>query len=179
MPAVKLVIKNAILLYPVLFKAQKFKGEGKARYSCTLVIDQIDEVRNAAVEAAQSIWANKAKAKVDSLERMVKTFYKLQDDETKLCAGKWHIRASSTETWPTGEPRLIRVVDASKAPIEETDIWAGCIVNAVVSPWAQNNSIGGERINCNLDAVQLVRVGERLGEADPLAFLDGSNDVPF
>ena len=56
------------------------------------------------------------------------------------------------------------LVDRDRAPLIEDDgkPYAGCYVNAIVKPWAQDNQYG-KRINFSLEGIQFVRDGEAFG----------------
>lgn len=57
----------------------------------------------------------------------------------------------------TGKPKLLK-------PGEDEDrIYAGCWVNVLIRPWAQNHKKWGKRVNANLLAVQYVSDDEPFG----------------
>lgn len=86
-----------------------------------------------------------------------------EDDATKPeQANMWVIKASENVERP---PKVRDQRTKLLTPDEIRKlIYAGCIINILIRPWAQNNK-HGKKINANLIAVQFVRDGERIGEA--------------
>lgn len=75
--------------------------------------------------------------------------------------GKWFLNASN-RTRPT-------VVNRDLSPITENDdiLHPGCLVNASIQLWVQDNQYG-KRVNATLRAVQYVDKGEVWGGAAPV-----------
>jgi hypothetical protein len=72
--------------------------------------------------------------------------------------GMWAVKAGNNK-----RPTLI---NRDKSQLEEDDnvLYAGCYVNAIVQPWAMNNSYG-RRVNANLLGVQFAKDGVPLGDS--------------
>ena len=58
------------------------------------------------------------------------------------------------------------IIDRDRTPLVEEDerIYAGCYVNAAISLWVMKNQ-WGNRVSCNLLAMQFVKDGETFGAA--------------
>jgi len=166
-----ILVKNARLSFPSLFKKASFDGnEGK--YEATLLIPKSDK------EAYNLIMGEIEKRKADKKIKVAadKIFIKDGDDvDYDGYAGHWAIKASNSKR-PT-------TIDGQRTPVVEQDevFYAGCYVNAIVEPWAQSNQFG-KRVNANLLGVQFVKDGEsfeagRVVDAD--AFGDLGEDDEF
>jgi hypothetical protein len=147
-----LLIMNARLSYPHLF--QKWGKDGdKKKYSAKFLID-----KKTHAEAIKALGAEISKAMTAAFKGRIpadKLFMKDGDNEGKDgYDGQWVISAS--------EDKAPDVINRDKSRINEDDdiVYAGCYVNVLIRPWAQNNSYG-KRINANLLAVQFVKDGER------------------
>lgn len=154
-----IIIKNARLSFPSLFKPSAFDDSQEPKYSATFLLDKksqkemIDQV-NAAVEKV-------AKEKFQGkLPAGLKTCFRdgNERDHVGGYAESMFINASSKRRPP--------VVDKDKSPLVEEDgkPYAGCFVNAVVRLWAQDNK-WGKRVNASLEAVQFAKDGEAFGIA--------------
>lgn len=89
-------------------------------------------------------------------------------------AKSWYVVASQSAD------RKVNVVDRNPkvAIAEESNrVYAGCWVNLLVRPWAQNNKAGGKRINFNLLTVQFVKDDESFGEGAGPAPEDAMDDI--
>lgn len=84
--------------------------------------------------------------------------------------GHWTLNASEN-TRPI-------VVDRDRSPLtaEDDKIYPGCVVNAKIRLWAQDNA-WGKRINANLLGVQFVKDGDRLGNGVPRQTADEMFDA--
>ena len=172
-----ILLGNVRLSFPKLFEAKAFSEGQKPRYEGAFLLDP----------------SNKAHAKV--IEQIVSTAEELLvdhfgdiPDSVECCFGysdarlievgtlEWRGKkksydgyegmffvAASNTTRPT-------VVDQQRAPLTEADgkPYAGCIVNATITLWVQDNSFG-KRVNANLRAVQFVKDGEAFGVKPALA----------
>ena len=143
------IIKNARLSFPSLFKKAEFNGvEGK--YEATYLFPKTD-----------TITYNAIMKEIDD----VKDDKKLKVPDDKLCikdgdyidydgyAGMWAVKASNSKRPP--------VFDRDLSIISEEDekVYAGCYVNCEIDFWGQNNAYG-KRINANLLSTQFVKDGE-------------------
>lgn len=162
----KISIKNARLSFPSLFQKASFNGvEGK--YEATLLFPKTDTKTYDAIVAAieECKKSNKVKVAND------KVFIKDGDDiEYDGYAGMWAVKAGNNKR-PTA-------INRDRTPLVESDevLYAGCYVNAIVEPWAQNNQFG-KRVNANLLGVQFVKDGEAFGDGGTSASADDFEDI--
>lgn len=144
-----ILLKDGRLSYPHLFEKYKMEEKDTPRYSCKVIFDK--KTHAAAMKALGQkiveLEMQHFKAKSASDKRPLRDGDQLSKDEL---AGSWVISASETKHAPD-------VINKDKSRINESDdiIYAGCRVNVLVRPWAQNNKFG-KRINFNLLAVQFV-----------------------
>jgi hypothetical protein len=165
----KVMLKNVRLAFPVLNKPEQFQGEGKPRYSATLLFPKDDEnhkaVKAAMREAAVAKWGEaKADAAVKGLTAALKTA--LGDGDLKAeytgFEGNMYVGAHSQASAP---PRLL---DGRKQelPRDTGVIYPGCYVNASVEFWGQDNQ-WGKRINASLRGIQFVKDGDSFAAGAP------------
>lgn len=74
---------------------------------------------------------------------------------------QWIVAASENVKNPP------QVIDRGRRPVKEESglIYSGCYVNALISPWKQDNN-HGKKINANLLAVQFFREGEAFSSVE-------------
>jgi len=159
-------IPNARLSFPSLFKKASFDGK-EGKYEATLLFPKSDtKTYDRIMKAIESCKTdNKVKVSKDKL------FIKDGDDiEYDGYEGMWAIKASNNKR-PT-------VINRDKTPLVEDDeiIYAGCYVNAIVEPWAQNNNYG-KRINSNLLGVQFVKDGDSFSDGGKVASEDDFDEI--
>ncbi len=155
----KIMLKNVRLSFPSLFTKSTFEGnEGK--FEATFLIPKSDKKTYKAIMAA--IEECKSEAKLNRVKDdmlCIKDGDEIfEDKEYDGYEDHWAIKAGNTK-----RPLLI---DNDKSQLEESDnrLYAGCYVNAQISPWAQDNKFG-KRINANLLGVQFVKDGDPFGDA--------------
>jgi hypothetical protein len=153
----KVKLQKVKLSFPSLFKAKPINNS-EPKYSASFLLSkkddaaQIDALRKACLEVAKAKWPNKIPAGVK---------YCVHDGSEKDYDGYGEsvifVSASSVIA-PV-------IVDENVVEISEIDrkIYAGCLVNASVRLWAQDNQFG-KRINAQLLAVQYAGEGEAFGE---------------
>ena len=167
-PVGRLLLKNVRLAFPNLFEATTVAGEGKPRYSATLLIPadhpQIDEIRAAQSAIAYGKWGAKAAAIVRGLDKQDKLA--LHDGDTKSkydgFPGNFFISAAAQENAaPT-------VIDRDRSPLSARSgrPYAGCMVNASIELWAQDNSYG-QRVNAQLRGIQFYADGDSFSAGRP------------
>jgi hypothetical protein len=167
-PASRLLLKNLRLAFPNLFEATTVAGEGKPRYSATLLIPadhpQIEEIRKAQIAVATAKWGAKAAAILKGLEKQDKLA--LHDGDTKSkydgFPGNFFISAAAQENAaPT-------VIDRDRSPlsIKSGRPYAGCFVNASIELWAQDNNYG-QRVNAQLRGIQFYSDGDSFSAGRP------------
>lgn len=177
-PLGRLMIRDARLAFPALFQPRTVNGEGKPRYSATLLLDandpQIAAIRKTITHVAKEKWKDKAGGILTSLEKVGKVALHDGDEKAQYdgFAGMMFVAASAQETAaPT-------VVDANRAPLTERSgkPYAGCYVNASVEFWAQDNAYG-KRINATLRGIQFARDGDTFGAGSRAAAADEFDEI--
>lgn len=167
--AEKIMIKGARLSFPSLFHKSEFEGK-EGKFEATLLIPKSDtKTYNQIVKAIEA-------AKKEANKKVVEKNYFIKDGdeiyeekEYDGYEGHWAIKAANSKR-PT-------VIDRDKTPLTEDDerVYAGCYVNAIISPWVQDNQYG-KRVNANLLGIQFVKDGEAFGDAT-VADVDDFDDV--
>ena len=181
----KVRLRNVRLAFANLFVPKSFNDDPalKPKYSCSFLIAKETK------EGAETLATVKAAMKATYDYKWPKDGPKLKpnqiclrdgDDESyEGFAGHMYL-ACSSERRPT-------IVDRDRSPLTEADdkVYSGCIVNATVRIWAQEND-WGKRLNCSVEAVQFVSPGERVGAkaVNPLEEFDSLDgeaeaDAPF
>lgn len=184
-PAGRILLKDARLAFPALFEPKTVNGEGKPRYSATLLIPtdhpQMAQIQAAIKAIAKDKWKDKAAGILTSLEKTDKVA--LHDGDTKAqydgFSGMMYVAAASQENAPP------TVVDQARNPLgaKSGKPYAGCYVNASLEFWAQDNAYG-KRINCTLRGVQFLRDGDafsagRPADADEFEEVEGAGAADF
>jgi len=176
-PLGRMMIRDARLAFPALFQPRTVNGEGKPRYSATLLLDandpQIAAIRKTITAVAREKWKDKGGI-LTSLEKVGKVALHDGDEKAQYdgFAGMMFVAASAQETAaPT-------VVDVNRAPLTERSgkPYAGCYVNASVEFWAQDNAYG-KRINATLRGIQFVRDGDTFGAGSRAAAADEFDEI--
>jgi len=167
-PIGRILLKNVRLAFPNLFEPTTVAGEGKPRYSATLIIPadhpQIAEIRAKQEAVAKEKWRDKAAAIVKGLDKQDKLA--LHDGDTKVkydgFPGNFFISAAAQENAaPT-------VIDRDRSPLSAKSgrPYAGCFVNASIEFWAQDNNYG-QRINAQLRGIQFYADGDSFSAGRP------------
>jgi hypothetical protein len=177
-PIGRVMIREARLAFPALFQPRTVNGEGKPRYSATLLLDandpQIAAIRKAIQAVAREKWKDKAPAVLTSLEKVGKVALHDGDEKAQYDGfeGRMFVAASAPENAPP------TVVDPARAPLTERSgkPYAGCYVNASVEFWAQDNAYG-KRVNAILRGVQFVRDGDSFGAGSRAAAADEFDEL--
>ena len=167
-PVGRILLKNVRLAFPNLFEPTTVAGEGKPRYSATLLIPadhpQMAEIEAAQTAVAQAKWGAKAAAIIKGLAKQDKLA--LHDGDTKSkydgFPGNFFISAAAQENAaPT-------VIDRDRSPLSAKSgrPYAGCMVNASIELWAQANSYG-ERVNAQLRGIQFYADGDSFSAGRP------------
>lgn len=158
----KILLKNVRLSFPSIFERNIFNGT-VGKYTATFLIEKSKQEKLIA-ELYSTINAVKAKANV----KVASSNYALKDglDSDYSDYHKSMSLKASSDKRPT-------VINRDKSPITKDDeiIYPGCVVNAVIDFWCQNNS-WGKRVNANLYGIQFVADAERFGVDD----FDASDD---
>lgn len=157
----KVTLKNVRLSFPDIFEAKQFKGQGKARYSATFLIEPGTAndvaVTSAINAAAKEAWGEKAKANLA----------KYAGDKMKMC---YHDGDKTDYDGYKGMKYLSchnqsrpTVLDRDKSPLTADDgkPYAGCYVNAIVDVYIQGGEYPGVR--ASFSGVQFVADGDAFG----------------
>lgn len=166
----RVMLVNARLAFPVLDKPEQFQGQGKARYSATLLIEPgsalHDQCKAAMRAAAAEKWGDaKADAAVKGLSSTGKVAMydgDLKADKYDGFEGMIAIGAHSQET----APPVLLDGQKNQLPRNTGMIYPGCYVNASIEFWAQDNNFG-KRINAQLRGVQFAKDGDSFSAARP------------
>lgn len=151
-------LKGVRISYPHLFEPFAGPDGGKAKYSARFLLDKtkhaalIKEVQNAIRTMAAESYKDKKVPPADKL--CLRDGDASGRDEE---AGCWTLNASDDK-----RPVVVNT-DRSSLTAEDEVIYPGCIVNARIRLWAQDNQYG-KRINANLLGVQFAGNAERLGQ---------------
>lgn len=176
-----IVVMNAILSYPHLFKAWARNPNEKAKFSARFLLPKDTHAECINIIKQQCIKILKENNKG---EKIPADKYFLRDGDLTgkpEDEGRYYI-AASEDTRPN-------VIDRDKSPLTEEDdkMYPGAIVNVLIRPWWQNNNYG-KRINANLLMVQFVAKGERIAGAarpdvddvfDEISDEFGGDDIDF
>ncbi len=156
----KIMIKNARLSFPSLFQKSEFEAGKQGKYEATLLFPKSDKKTHKLITDAIAECQAEAKLKrvKDDMLCIKDGDEIFEDKEYDGYEGMWAVKAANSKR-PT-------VIDRDKTPLTEDDdrVYAGCFVNAIISPWAQDNTYG-KRINANLLGIQFVKDGEPFGDA--------------
>jgi hypothetical protein len=164
----KVMLEDVRLAFPVLNKPEAFQGEGKPRYSATLLMEpdspNYEKCKAAIIAVAKAKWGDKAAAIYKSLVAGNKIAFADGNLKSEYDGfpGNWFVSAHSQAGSP---PRLL---DGAKRelPRDTGVIYAGCFVNASVEFWAQDNQ-WGKRINATIRGVQFRREGNSFSASRP------------
>lgn len=177
-PLGRVMIRNARLAFPALFQPRAVNGEGKPRFSATLLLDardpQIEAIRKTIAAVAREKWKEKSGPILTGLEKVGKVALHDGDEKAQYDGflGTMFVAASAQEGAPP------TVVDAARAPLSERSgkPYAGCYVNASIELWAQDNAYG-KRVNAILRGIQFVRDGDSFGAGSRSASPDEFDEI--
>ena len=159
------------LSYPALFQPRQVAQDSdKKNYQATILIPKTDTntvaIIQAAIQAAvdQGVAGGKFKQPIDPNQTK---YPPLRDGDTMNSngeprgaefAGHWFLSSKAPEN------RKPFVVDANVQPvIQESDVYAGCYVNAALQFFPYSHATGGKGISVSLQGIQKARDGEPLG----------------
>ena len=179
------------LSYPALFQPRQVAQDSdKKNYQATLLIPKSDAntvaIIQAAIQAAvdQGVADGKFKQPIDPNQTK---YPPLRDGDTMNSngeprgaefAGHWFISSKAPEN------RKPFVVDGNVQPIiQESDVYAGCYVNAALQFFPYSHATGGKGISVSLQGIQKARDGEPLGggiveASDVFSALPGAQAAP-
>lgn len=156
--AKKIMLKNVRLSFPSLFSKSEFEGK-QGKFEATLLLDKSDKKQYKAIMDAIEECKKEANKKVPESKYFIK-------DGDEIFEEKEYDGYENMFAIKAGNSKRPTVIDRDKTPIAEEDekVYAGCFVNAIVSPWVQDNQYG-KRVNANLLGIQFVKDGEAFGDA--------------
>lgn len=161
----RVMLTKVRLAFPVLKEPESFQGEGKPRYSATLILEKDSANHKACVKAMREVAGSKwTEAKADAAIKGLTAGLKvaLFDGDLKSqyegFEGNVVVSAHCQADVP---PRML---DGQRRELPRTTgmIYAGCYVNASIDFWAQDNQYG-KRINAQLRGVQFHSDGDSFG----------------
>jgi len=153
-----ITLKNVRLSFPQIWTAKAFNEGQTKKFSANFLLDkdtdkeQINNLKKAIKQAVTTEWGGVTPKNL---------IICLGDGVDKAYDGyenTMYVSASSRNR-PT-------IIDRDRTPLVEEDerIYAGCYVNAAISLWVMKNQ-WGNRVSCNLLAMQFVKDGETFGAA--------------
>lgn len=160
LPEGQVLIPNARLGYPKLYKAEGIKNDAssKPRFGCQLYVAKSDTVTCKALQAEID---RLAKLKFKGVKPKTKDLF-IKDgdgeDGDENTAGHWIISANRAES--QGRPQ---VIDRQRKPIDSSEsnkVYAGCYVNALIGIYVPSN---WTKICASIEVVQFVKDGEPFG----------------
>ena len=163
----KVTLKAVRLSFPTLFTAKGFNGgEDNKKFGATFILnkeehaDLIKQVEQVIAKVKKEKWGKDA-------SKVKKTCMTDGEEKEEFDGYDDTVMAISSST-----SKRPPIVDRQLIPLAEEDdtIYAGCIVNATIDIWAQDNQFG-KRVNAQLRAVQFWEDGEAFG-ADPVSAED-------
>ena len=165
----KIMIPNARLSFPSLFRRGSFNGE-ETKFEATFLLDK-----------------EKHAHKIDQIKKHIAAGIKDNLKGAKLAADKICLRDGDLTdydgyegcmTLKASNGKRPTIVDADKSPLTEDDgrPYGGCYVNAIVELWFQNNAYG-KRVNATLLGVQFAGHGEPFGAGGATASADDFDEV--
>jgi hypothetical protein len=157
-------VDGVIASYPHLDKPWKKNEKDKEKFSITGLApkETHDEAKKLMVEVINSLLAGAKMGKIGAEHKFCRNGDGEDGPLKPETEGMWIIKASEN---PDRPPKVRDERTKIMTPSEILKrIYAGCVINILIRPWAQNNDFG-KKINANLIAVQFVRDGTRIGEA--------------
>lgn len=164
------------IAFPTLFSPRAVEGGSDPRYGGSFLFAP-DSPNKAALKAtiervAADKWGAKAGAILKGLYAQDRLCLHSGDTKSEYegFEGQLYVSASS-------KVRPL-VIHRDRTPLSESDgvIYAGCVVNAKVNVWAQDNQYG-KRINAQLLGVQFVRDDDAFTGAGRVAQSDEFEDM--
>ena len=148
--AKEVIIRNARLSFPSLFKKGEFNGKQNDKFEATFLFPKTDTKTYDAVMASIEEVKKEGKLKVTDDKLCIKDGDFIDYDGYE---GMWAVKASNGKRPPVFDRDLSIIAE------EDEKVYAGCYVNAKIDFWGQNNSYG-KRVNSNLLSVQFVKDGD-------------------
>lgn len=157
-----------------IFEATQFEGKGEPRYGCRLLVEKGSDA-DTAIKAemsrvAKKEWGDRAEAIVQSIIGRPQSCCYYPGDLKEYDGFKGKMALAANRNAKKGAPL---VIDRDKSPLTVHDgrPYSGCIVNAKVNIWAQDNQYG-QAIRCTLETIQFSKDADAFGSGGP-ATADG------
>jgi len=167
-PIGRILLKDARLAFPDLFVPTTVAGEGKPRYSATLLIPadhpQLEDIKRRIDALAKDKWREKSASILAGLYKTGKVALHDGDEKAQYdgFSGNMYVAAAAQENAaPT-------VVDQARNTLtaKSGKPYAGCYVNASLEFWVQDNQ-WGKRVNCTLRGIQFYKDGDSFSAGRP------------
>lgn len=151
-----ILIHNARLSFPNLFKPVAFDASQEAKFGATFILQannpDLVVLRDAIRQAVADKWNGKTPPGL-------KVFLREGSEKS-------HLGGFGDDTYFFNASAATRpgLYDRRGDPVAESDglLYAGCYVNVRIDVWAQDNQYG-KRVNAGLSGVQFVADGEAFG----------------
>lgn len=178
------------LAFAKVNQPESFKGQGKPRYSASLIMDtdgkSHKKVKAAMKDAAGQKWGeSKADKMVKALVKGNKVCLIEGDSKPDVDGyeGMMVVNAASPQNAP---PTLVKSENGMNIKLDnesQSTIYSGCWVNMLIDVWAQDNDFG-KRLNASLAGIQFVKDGEafaggRPASEDDFDVIDSGDDEDF
>lgn len=171
------MLKDVRLAFPVLNTPEEFQGDGRPKFSATMLMEKnsenVEAINKAIRQAAKDKWGEKAPGILKSLMAGNKTAFYDGDIKAEYAGFEGNM-ALNASAQANAAPRLLDGA-RNELPRDTGILYAGCYANVAVEIWAQDNQ-WGRRINANLRGVQFVRDGDAFGSGAP-ADLDEFEEI--
>lgn len=167
-PLGRILLKDVRLAFPNLFEPTTVAGEGKPRYSATLLFPvdhpQLADIKTKIDALAKDKWREKAAGILSGLYKTGKVALHDGDEKAQYdgFSGNMFVAAASQENAPP------TVIDQARNALtaKSGKPYAGSYVNASLEFWVQDNQ-WGKRVNCTLRGVQFLRDGDSFSAGRP------------
>jgi hypothetical protein len=162
----KIKLDNVRLSYPNLFAAKSFQG-GPAKFSASFIMDKETHAKliakvDKAIDTVMKDGGFKGKRSAIKGVCLRDGEEKTNDDGTAKDGYGEEVMFLNASN--ASRPQVVDKDPSIPLTAEDSKIYAGCYVNAIIHLWWQDNDFG-KRVNATLKAVQFVRDGESFGEA--------------
>ena len=172
------ILRDVRISFPVLFKPEEYKGDGRPNYSAKFFVEPGSAADKAIKEAIQKVaqdkWPEDWKDMIEEFRMDKKAFCYIDGKRVKYAgaAGHWVLTAKRRAS--DGRPKVVDKNPKIELTANDGKPYSGSYVNVKVEFWAQDDDAKG--IRCTLATVQYVRDGESFGGARP-ADTDGFDDL--
>lgn len=178
-----LFLKKLRMGFPALAEPQK-SDDGKEAYGAKLIVKPDDPAVKALDAAIEQVAREKWKDEADSVLAMLRDKDRIclvkkeyRDKQGKVYAGfegSFYLSTRNSKEQPTCVDRFGG--ELTKRSDIERILYSGCVVNAKVEIWAQDNNFG-RRVNCTLLGVMFAADGESFGGGAARAAADEFADM--